>query len=153
MMKIHRTRLSSARKSFEVFSIASAAAICTGTRRGSTCATVRAWRRRVNTTLAATPLRRATSLTFAPGALAVSLDRQQKKGLNGSRVLLIGLAYKKNIDDNRENPSLILYELLEERGAKVDFYDPYVPVIPSREHKTVGRTGHCPIIRCHSHRD
>ena len=68
--------------------------------------------------------------------LATALDQQQKKGLNGSRILLIGLAYKKNIDDTRESPSLALMELLEARGAKVDFHDPYVQIIPAtRAHK------------------
>ena len=47
-------------------------------------------------------------------------------GLNGSRILLIGLAYKKNVDDMRESPSLRLIELLEARGARSDDYDPYV---------------------------
>jgi UDP-N-acetyl-D-glucosamine dehydrogenase len=67
--------------------------------------------------------------------LAIALDRQQRKGLNGSRILVLGLAYKKNIDDIRESPSLVLIELLEARGATVDFYDPYVLVVPqTREH-------------------
>ena len=72
---------------------------------------------------------------YVVNELAVALDRQQKKGLNGSRVLLIGLAYKKNIDDTRESPSLALIELLEARNVKVDFHDPYVPVVPmTRKH-------------------
>jgi UDP-N-acetyl-D-glucosamine dehydrogenase len=72
---------------------------------------------------------------YVVNELAIALDRQQKKGLNGSRILVIGLAYKKNIDDTRESPSLVLIELLEARGATVDFHDPYVPVIPiTREH-------------------
>jgi UDP-N-acetyl-D-glucosamine dehydrogenase len=64
-----------------------------------------------------------------------ALDEQRKRGLNGARVLLIGLAYKKNIDDTRESPSLRLIELIEERGATVDYHDPNVAVIPpTREH-------------------
>ncbi len=55
----------------------------------------------------------------------------RKKPLNGSEILLLGLAYKKNIDDCRESPSLELIELLTERGAKVDYNDPYIP----RTHK------------------
>jgi UDP-N-acetyl-D-glucosamine dehydrogenase len=67
--------------------------------------------------------------------LAEALDERTGKGLNGARVLLIGLAYKKNVDDTRESPGLTIIELLEERGAKVDFYDPYVREIPpTREH-------------------
>lgn len=51
----------------------------------------------------------------------------QKKSLNGSKVLVLGLAYKPDIDDVRESPSLELIELLKARGAKVDYNDPYVP--------------------------
>jgi len=59
----------------------------------------------------------------------------QKKAINGSRILILGLAYKPNVDDERESPSYALMELLIERGAKVEYYDPYVPVIrPTREH-------------------
>ncbi|NBC27157.1 MAG: nucleotide sugar dehydrogenase [Bacteroidetes bacterium] len=58
-----------------------------------------------------------------------------KKALNGSSVLLIGLAYKPNVDDDRESPTYKLMELYEEMGADVSYYDPYVPVIrPSREY-------------------
>jgi UDP-N-acetyl-D-glucosamine dehydrogenase len=57
------------------------------------------------------------------------------KSVNGSRVLVVGLAYKPNVDDDRESPSYKLMELLAERGADVAYHDPYVPVIkPSREH-------------------
>ena len=55
--------------------------------------------------------------------------------VNGSRVLIVGLAYKPNVDDERESPSYVLMNLLKERGAEVAYYDPYVPVIrPTREH-------------------
>jgi UDP-N-acetyl-D-glucosamine dehydrogenase len=58
-----------------------------------------------------------------------------KKAVNGSRVLILGLAYKPNVDDERESPSYVLLSLLKERGAEVAYYDPYVPVIrPTREH-------------------
>jgi UDP-N-acetyl-D-glucosamine dehydrogenase len=57
------------------------------------------------------------------------------KAIRGSRILVVGLAYKANVDDMRESPSLILIEKLEARGAKVDYNDPYVPVVPiTREH-------------------
>ena len=47
----------------------------------------------------------------------------------------MGLAYKANVDDDRESPSYLLMELLSERGAEVAYYDPHVPVIrPTREH-------------------
>lgn len=67
--------------------------------------------------------------------LALAMDMRLKKGLNGARILMMGIAYKKNVDDMRESPALKLIELLEERGATVEFYDPFVPLIPStREH-------------------
>ena len=57
------------------------------------------------------------------------------KSIKGSSILLVGLAYKPNVDDDRESPTYVLMEMLEARGAKVSYYDPYVPVIrPSREH-------------------
>ena len=67
--------------------------------------------------------------------LAMALDAQRGRGLNGARVLVIGVAYKKNIEDTRESPSLRLMELIEARGATCDFHDPHVPAIPpTREH-------------------
>jgi len=57
------------------------------------------------------------------------------RALKGARVLLLGLAYKKDVDDVRESPAFVLWELLEERGAEVIYHDPYVPVVPrTREH-------------------
>jgi UDP-N-acetyl-D-glucosamine dehydrogenase len=57
------------------------------------------------------------------------------RGLAGARLLLVGLAYKKNVDDARESPSYKLIELFERAGATVDYHDDYLPVIPpSREH-------------------
>ena len=59
----------------------------------------------------------------------------QRKSVNGSRVLIVGLAYKPNVDDERESPSYTLMETLKSRGAEEAYYDPYVPVIrPTREH-------------------
>jgi UDP-N-acetyl-D-glucosamine dehydrogenase len=67
--------------------------------------------------------------------LAEALDRQAGRGLAGASVLVLGLAYKKNVDDMRESPSLKLIELLEARGAEVDYHDPHIPEIPpSRKH-------------------
>ncbi len=58
-----------------------------------------------------------------------------RKAANGSRVLIIGLAYKPNVDDDRESPSYTLLELFKKHGAEVSYYDPYVPIIrPTREH-------------------
>jgi UDP-N-acetyl-D-glucosamine dehydrogenase len=57
------------------------------------------------------------------------------KTVKGSQILLLGLAYKADVDDDRESPSYILIEKLEAKGAKADYHDPYVPAIrPSREH-------------------
>src|SRR5579884_4309986 len=57
------------------------------------------------------------------------------KPVKGSRVLILGLAYKPNVDDERESPSYVLMKLLSDRGAEVAYYDPHVPVIkPTREH-------------------
>ena len=59
----------------------------------------------------------------------------QQKSINCSKILILGLAYKPNVDDERESPSYVLMTLLTERGAKVEYYDPYVPAIkPTREH-------------------
>lgn len=66
--------------------------------------------------------------------LAKALDARFARGIKGARVLLLGLAYKKNVDDTRESPALRLIELLEERGAAVDYHDPHVPKIPPTRH-------------------
>ena len=58
-----------------------------------------------------------------------------KKAVNGSKVLILGLAYKPNVDDDRESPSYKLMDLFDSMGAEVSYYDPFVPVIKeSREH-------------------
>jgi len=54
----------------------------------------------------------------------------QKKTLNGARLLVMGAAYKKDVDDVRESPSLRIMTLLQERGAAVDYHDPYVSHLP-----------------------
>ena len=60
------------------------------------------------------------------------------KALKGSKVLVLGLAYKKDVDDMRESPSLELIDLLRHGGAKVDYNDPHIPVAPrTREHPGV----------------
>ena len=67
--------------------------------------------------------------------LALALDSRHQKALSGSRVLVLGLSYKKNIPDIRESPTFKLFELLEQRGATVDYHDPIVTEIPeTREH-------------------
>jgi UDP-N-acetyl-D-glucosamine dehydrogenase len=60
---------------------------------------------------------------------------EMSRPLRGSKILLLGLAYKPNVDDDRESPSYSLMEKLEERGAVVSYNDPFIPVIrPSREY-------------------
>jgi UDP-N-acetyl-D-glucosamine dehydrogenase len=57
------------------------------------------------------------------------------KPVKGSRILIVGLAYKPNVDDYRESPSLVLMDLLNDRGGHLEYYDPHVPEIrPTREH-------------------
>ncbi len=63
------------------------------------------------------------------GKVAEGLNKDSK-AINGSRVLILGVAYKKNVDDMRESPSLELMHLLSERGAIIEYSDPYIPVLP-----------------------
>jgi UDP-N-acetyl-D-glucosamine dehydrogenase len=59
----------------------------------------------------------------------------RRKPINGSKILILGLAYKADVDDERESPSYVLMEMFQQRGASVAYYDPYVPIIrPTREH-------------------
>lgn len=61
---------------------------------------------------------------------------QAGKNIAGSRILLLGLAYKKNVDDDRESVTFKIMEMLEEQGAKTDYNDPYIPEIkPRREYR------------------
>ncbi len=70
--------------------------------------------------------------------LAEALDVKLGKALSRSKVLVLGLAYKKNVADIRESPSLRLIELLHERGASADYSDPFVPQIPkTREYQAL----------------
>lgn len=58
-----------------------------------------------------------------------------RKSLNGSRILLMGLAYKPDVDDMRESPTYVIMHLLEEMGAEVEYFDPHIAEIaPTREH-------------------
>jgi UDP-N-acetyl-D-glucosamine dehydrogenase len=58
-----------------------------------------------------------------------------KKAMNGSKVLVIGLAYKPDIDDMRESPTFKIFDLLKTKGAEVSYFDPYIgEVLPTREH-------------------
>jgi UDP-N-acetyl-D-glucosamine dehydrogenase len=66
---------------------------------------------------------------------AAAALKAARKPVNGSNILILGLAYKADVDDERESPSYVLMDLFKERGARVSYYDPYVPVIKrTREH-------------------
>jgi UDP-N-acetyl-D-glucosamine dehydrogenase len=67
--------------------------------------------------------------------LAAALKDRQGKTLAGAKVLILGLAYKKNIPDLRESPSFALMELLVEAGVQIDYHDPHIAAVPpTREH-------------------
>lgn len=60
---------------------------------------------------------------------------ERGRSIKGSKILLLGLAYKADVDDMRESPTFILLDLLKAKGAEVSYYDPHIPVItPTREH-------------------
>jgi UDP-N-acetyl-D-glucosamine dehydrogenase len=72
--------------------------------------------------------------SFVISKVAEALNRF-KKPIRGSKILVLGIAYKKDVDDMRESPALALIEMLKERGAKVDYNDPHVSKIPKlRDH-------------------
>jgi UDP-N-acetyl-D-glucosamine dehydrogenase len=60
---------------------------------------------------------------------------EQRKALNGSKVLVLGIAYKRDIDDVRESPALDIIELLKEKGAEVHYHDPHAPTVMIGEHQ------------------
>ncbi len=70
--------------------------------------------------------------------LAEAMNENLGLAMKGAKALVVGLAYKKNVDDMRESPALELIDKLRERGMEVEYYDPYIPVAPSiREHPEV----------------
>jgi len=62
----------------------------------------------------------------------------RKQAVNGAKILVLGLAYKKDVDDLRESPSIELIEMLRERGAKVDYNDPHIPRTPKQREHNLG---------------
>ncbi len=80
--------------------------------------------------------------TFMPyyviNRLGDALNDHQKS-IRGSKILVLGAAYKKDVDDPRESPSFKLMELLEEKGAEVDYNDPFIPVLPKMRMYNVGQ--------------
>jgi UDP-N-acetyl-D-glucosamine dehydrogenase len=72
---------------------------------------------------------------YVVGKLNVALNHRGRS-VSGSKVLVLGIAYKKNVDDMRESPSVLLMEKLRDLGAQIAYSDPHVPVFPKmREHK------------------
>ncbi len=76
------------------------------------------------------------------GRVAVELSKQDGKPIKGARILMLGVAYKKDIEDTRESPALAILNRLEAMGALCDYHDPYFPVMPlTRDHPAlVGRS-------------
>lgn len=71
-----------------------------------------------------------TRMPYYVAQKAIEALTSRNRGLQGTRILILGLAYKKDVDDVRESPSLKLMEILKERGIEVDYNDPYVPTPP-----------------------
>ena len=67
------------------------------------------------------------------------LLNRERRAVNGSRVLVLGVAYKRDIDDVRESPALDVIELLQEKGAEVAYHDPYVPSLRIGDHTLTSR--------------
>ncbi|MDO4557426.1 MAG: UDP binding domain-containing protein, partial [Planctomycetia bacterium] len=59
---------------------------------------------------------------------------ERSASIRGSKIAMLGLAYKKDVDDARESPAFSLYELLEQRGASLSYHDPFVPRFPKTRH-------------------
>jgi len=68
--------------------------------------------------------------SYVVAQTANAFDRRTGRALRGAKILIVGVAYKKNVDDTRESPSFKLIELFEARGAICDLHDPYVQVVP-----------------------
>ena len=76
---------------------------------------------------------------FVIDQLADGLNKH-RKSINGSKVLVLGLAYKRDIDDLRESPSLTIIELLRDKGAIVAYNDPYFPTVGQGRHYALNMT-------------
>ena len=72
--------------------------------------------------------------------LIISSLNEYKKPIKGSKILIVGVAYKKDINDCRESPALDIIQILKELGSKIEYYDPYVPTISYGELKYEGLT-------------
>jgi UDP-N-acetyl-D-glucosamine dehydrogenase len=87
---------------------------------------------------------------YVVGRLRDELDRRFAKGLSGARILIVGVAYKKNVDDMRESPALSIIESLDDAGARVDYHDPFFPILPStRRHPALAGKASVPLEAHH----
>ena len=75
-----------------------------------------------------------TSMPFYVVNKLMDALNDHRKSVNGSKILVLGLAYKKNIDDLRESPSLKLMEIITDKGGQVDYHDPYIPRLGPTRH-------------------
>src|SRR5215469_771972 len=75
-----------------------------------------------------------TAMPYHVLAAVIDALNRQKKALNGAHVLVLGVAYKKDIDDLRESPALTIIELLQQQGAQVAYHDPYFPFVGEGRH-------------------
>ncbi len=82
------------------------------------------------------------------GRVAVELAKNGGTAVKGARVLILGIAYKKNVEDTRESPALAILNRLEEMGAVCDYHDPYFPVMPAtRDHPRLAGRHSAPLTR------
>ncbi len=82
------------------------------------------------------------------GRISEVLDVQKGLGLSQAQVLIVGVAYKKNVDDMRESPALEIIDLLRARGTTVDYHDPHIPIIPAtRRHGDLAGMNSVPLNR------
>lgn len=81
-------------------------------------------------------------MQYAIDSLIRAISDKTGRGLNGANILLVGLAYKKDVDDMRESPALKIWDMLETLGANISYYDPFIPNIPTtRDHANLaGKT-------------
>jgi len=70
---------------------------------------------------------------YVVGRVADALNNEGQ-AVKGSKILILGMAYKKDVDDPRESPGFALMDLLLQKGAVVTYHDPYIPVLPSMRH-------------------
>ncbi|MCB2136892.1 MAG: nucleotide sugar dehydrogenase [Rhodobacteraceae bacterium] len=72
------------------------------------------------------------------GRVAVELSKKAKTPVKGARILILGISYKKDVEDTRESPALAILNRLEEMGAACDYHDPYFPMLPvTRDHPSL----------------